>query len=163
MGGYSWTINGNDVNATDLEAINLEVKLDSNAVPSAVVNDLADGKPTKQISLTHEGNFGFKATLSLNLGAEYKGQYGNLYWYDSLGRTHFMDSGYIDENGNANLSFSHASDYVIVIGEEVKPSEVKASVDTGDHSHLSMYVIVGVAAAAGLGLVTYKKKKDFEF
>ena len=37
MGGYTWTINGMDILASDLQDINLEVKFDTNAIPSNVV------------------------------------------------------------------------------------------------------------------------------
>lgn len=118
MGDYSWTIKGQDIAANNLEDIDLEVKLDTDAVPPSLVRMLADGQPARQISLTHNGNFGFKASLGLNLGSQNKGQFGNLYYYDSTGKLVFMDAGKIDDNGNVSLTFSHASDYVIVIGSK---------------------------------------------
>ena len=39
---------------------------------------LAGDNPTQQLSLTHEGDFGFTATLTMNAGAEYAGKNGNL-------------------------------------------------------------------------------------
>lgn len=39
--------------------------------------------PTCQLSLTHNGPFGFKADLTVNVGAKYNGKFGNLYFYDS--------------------------------------------------------------------------------
>lgn len=115
MDGYSWTIDAGSIKASDLQSINLEVNLNANAIPDKAVSKLAGDNPTKQISLTHEGNFGFSATLKFNLGKEYKDKYGNLYWYDSDGKMVFVDAGVIDENGDVSLRFSHASDYVIVM------------------------------------------------
>ena len=40
MEGYSWTISGQNVSASDLQDIDLEVKTDTNAVPSSLVQSL---------------------------------------------------------------------------------------------------------------------------
>ena len=105
MGGYSWTINGQEVLATDLSAINLEVTMDTEAVAPSVVEKLAGGEPTRQISLTHNGDFGFKASLTINVGSEHEGEFGNLYYHDSNGKLVFMNAGQIDGDGNVSLNF----------------------------------------------------------
>lgn len=171
MDGYSWSIDAKSIKASELESINLEVDLNANAVPSKVVQKLAGDNPTKQISLTHEGNFGFAATLSFNLGKEYKDQYGNLYWYDSDGKMVFIDSGLIDENGDVKLRFSHASDYVIVMKEtsdleeqkatdEVKEESIVAEADTTNNSSpMVLWIALGVVVVAVAGVVIATKKK----
>lgn len=135
MDGYTWTINGKDVAASNLKDINLEVKLDTDAIPGKIVEELAGNDPAMQISLTHEGNFGFQATLTLNVGDEYAGKYGNLYWHDSDGKMVFIDAGLISADGNVSLVFSHASDYLIVMSEkadgEIKPGAGKPESDDG--------------------------------
>ena len=68
-----------------------------------------------QLSLTHNGPFGFRADLTLNLGSEYHGRTGNLYYYDSSGKLVFRNAGVIGTDGQISLSFSHASDYVVII------------------------------------------------
>lgn len=123
MGGYSWEINGKDIVASNLNDINLEVAFDTEAIPGNIVKQLAGDQPVKQLSLTHNGDFGFKATLTMNVGAEFKGKYGNLYYYDSDGKMVFMNAGEIDDSGNVKLSFSHASDYAIVISDKVMKTE----------------------------------------
>lgn len=115
MDGYSWTLNGMDVAATNLKDIDLEVKVDTNAIPSNIVASIAGDSPTTQLSLTHNGDFGFRAELSLNLGSEHSGSTGNLYYYDSDGKLIFINAGQIGADGITSLPFSHASDYVIVI------------------------------------------------
>ncbi len=116
MGTYSWTVNGLDVLATEQRDIDLEVKVDTDAVPPGLVQELAGDSPARQLSLTHDGDFGFRADLTLNLGSGHAGGTGNLYYYDSTGKLVFISSGGIAEDGTTSLSFSHASDYVIVIG-----------------------------------------------
>ena len=59
MGSYTWTVNGQDIKASDLKDINLKVDVNTNAVPSSVVKKLAGDNPTMQLSLAHEGEFGF--------------------------------------------------------------------------------------------------------
>ncbi len=152
MGGYSWTINGKDIK--ELKDVNLEVKMDANAVPSKVIEKLAGGKPTRQLSLTFDGDFGFKADLNLNLGSENAGQYGNLYYYDSNGSLVFMNAGKIDASGNASLEFSHASDYVIVIGEDMTEAENSSNV-----WWIVLIVVAAVAVAGGLGFAVYRKNR----
>ena len=115
MGAYSWSIGGTEVLADELKDIDLEVKIGTNAVPAGLVASLAEGKPVTQLSLTHNGEFGFRADLTLNLGSENSGGTGNLYYYDSSGKLIFRNAGQIGADGTASLSFSHASDYVIVI------------------------------------------------
>lgn len=115
MGSYSWNIAGAEVNATGLKDIDLEVAIGTDKVPSALVSSIAEGKPATQLSLTHNGDFGFRADLTLNLGSENSGSYGNLYYYDSSGKLIFRNAGQIGSDGSTTLSFSHASDYVAVV------------------------------------------------
>lgn len=114
MAGYSWTINGMDI--TDAKDINLEVRAKT-VVDQKTVNTLAGNRPTKQISLTHNGDLGFKGTLKWNVGKEYQGKYGNLFWYKTDGTFEFISDGKIDEDGYVDLTFTHASDYVIVMND----------------------------------------------
>lgn len=130
MGDYTWTINGKDVLSSDPSNINLEVKFDTAEIPDKVVNDLANGAPVKQLSLTHEGNFGFKGTLNFYMGKEYAGQYGHLYYYDSDGKMVYQHTSLIDEEGYASYTFSHASDYLVVIDQDETPSQDQGPVDS---------------------------------
>lgn len=115
MEGYSWSIGGTNVLADNLKDTDLEVKIDTDAIPGSLVDSIAGGKPATQLSLTHNGPFGFRADLTLNLGSEYHGRTGNLYYYDSSGKLVFRNAGVIGTDGQISLSFSHASDYVVII------------------------------------------------
>ncbi len=123
MGAYSWSIGGNEVVASDLKDIDLEVIVDTDDIPPAIVDALAEGKPSTQITLVHDGEFGFRADLTVNLGSENGGCTGNLYYYDSAGKLIFRDAGEIGADGNISLSFSHASEYVVIIEKELPDSE----------------------------------------
>lgn len=166
MGGYTWEINGKDILASNLKDINLEVKMDSNAVPSNIVKELAGDNPVKQLSLTHNGNFGFKADLKINVGNENKGKYGNLYYYDSDGKMVYMNAGKIDENGNVVVSFSHASDYVIVINDkDMAPSTNNKDVikDTANQAKdLYGFITISLCISGAFMLLYASKKKSEE-
>ena len=122
MGEYSWTINGKDVK-DGAKDINLEVVLDTKAVDETVVKELAGNDTARQISLSHDGEFNFKATLTINVGKDFVGKFGNLYYHEGEGKLTFVSAAKVDENGNVNLDFSHASDYVVVLGEDRSDDE----------------------------------------
>ncbi len=130
MGAYSWSISGDEVAAADLKDIDLEVIVDTDGIPPAIVDSLAGGNPATQITLTHNGEFGFRADLTVNLGAEHSGSTGKLYYYDSSGKMIYMDAGEIGEDGNISLSFSHASEYVVVF--EKAPLDQDDETDSGN-------------------------------
>lgn len=184
MGGYTWTINGMNIFASDLKDINLEVRFDTNAVPSNIVKELAGDNPVRQLSLTHNGDFGFKATLTMNAGKEFSGKYGNLYYYDSDGKMVFMNAGKIAADGSVSLDFSHASDYVLVMSDKLmnqndtpdnlNPSESTGQngggannaggsngqnpVKTGDNAPLALCAVL-MTAAACVFVIALKKRR----
>ena len=175
MGGYTWTINGKDIKANNLKDINLQVIVDTNNIPSKTLQALAGDNPVRQLSLAHEGDFGFKASLTLNMGNEYSGQFGNLYYHDSDGKMVFINAGKIQPDGNVNLEFSHASDYVIVMSDkemsqsnvpaEISPTQKKEqsmspkqSPKTGDGANIAYWMVLGMIA---LGVCRILGKKKF--
>lgn len=159
MNGYKWTINGNNIQADNLKDINLSVDTDSDAIPDDVISELAGNNPVKQISLAYSGDFGFKASLTYNIGSEYAGKYGNLYYYDSTGRMIFQNAGAIDADGNISLNFSHASEYAVVIADYADNSAT-SSIATGDSSPIVLYAVLCVMAIALAGIAAVTRKKN---
>ena len=176
MGSYTWTVNGQDIKASDLKDINLKVDVNTNAVPSSVVKKLAGDNPTMQLSLAHEGEFGFLATLTLNVGSQYAGEYGNLFYYDSDGKMVYIDAGLVTPEGNLSLTFSHASDYVVVFNEkQMSQSDVPNDLQplsgggagnaaqagnaarTGDTAPVGMLIVLMLAALASVSVVVLKR------
>ena len=165
MNGYKWTINGNNIQADNLKDINLAVDTDSDAIPDDVISDLAGNNPVKQISLAYSGDFGFKASLTYNIGSEYDGKYGNLYYYDSTGRMIFQNAGTIDADGNISLNFSHASEYAVVIADNAVTTDnadntATSSIATGDSSPIVLYAVLCVMAIALAGIAVVTRKKN---
>lgn len=159
MNGYKWTINGNNIQADNLKDINLSVDTDSDEIPADVISELAGNNPVKQISLAYSGDFGFKASLTYNIGSEYAGKYGNLYYYDSTGRMIFQNAGAIDADGNISLNFSHASEYAVVIADYADNSAT-SSIATGDSSPIVLYAVLCVMAIALACIAAVTRKKN---
>ena len=129
MDGYSWTIAADSISG-DVTSIDLEVKTGTDNVPADVVSTIENATQTRQISLTLDGAFGFVATLTLPLESEHEGMYGNLFYYNEETKAlEFMNAGLIDEEGNVSLTFNHASEYVIAIGEDMTAAYEVATED----------------------------------
>ena len=128
--GMSWKLNGNDI--TNLPSdLDLGVNTNTNNIPVDVINKVTGEKNSLQLSLNHNGDFGFTATLTVNLDPKNKGLYANLYYYNPKAakgkELEFISAGKIDASGNTDLQFTHASDYVIVIDRT--PADTKNPVE----------------------------------
>ena len=115
----SWTVNGKDIpDDAALADLDLGVALDTDGIPANVVNAITGEVGTVQITLAHDGEFGFTMTLSAPLGEENAGYWANLYHYDEEAeKLNFEAAAEIDEDGNVKIPFTHASQYAIVIDD----------------------------------------------
>ena len=115
--GVTWSVNGQDIpENADLTDLDLGVTLDASTIPVSVVNTITGAVDTIQISLKHDGEFGFTMTLSAPLGKTNAGYWANLYYYNEDSRAlEFQSADKIASDGTAEFAFSHASDYAIVI------------------------------------------------
>ena len=115
----SWTVNGKDIpDDAALADLDLGVALDTDGIPANVVNAITGEVGTVQITLAHDGEFGFTMTLSAPLGKENAGYWANLYHYDEEAeKLNFEAAAEIDEDGNVKIPFTHASQYAIVIDD----------------------------------------------
>ena len=118
-GGVSWTVNGQDIpEGVSLSDLDLGVTLNSDGIPVDVINTITDERDTVQMTLAHDGDFGFTMTLTAPLGAENAGYWANLYHFDEdAERLTFETAAEIDADGSVSLSLSHASQYAIVIDD----------------------------------------------
>ena len=125
----SWTVNGKDIpDDAALADLDLGVALDTDGIPANVVNAITGEVGTVQITLAHDGEFGFTMTLSAPLGEENAGYWANLYHYDEDAESlNFEAAAKIDETGNVKIPFTHASQYAIVIDDHSH-----ATVDVSD-------------------------------
>ena len=82
-GGVTWSINGQNVPTnTDLTDLNLGVDLGTSGISVDVINTVTGELGSVQITLAHNGEFGFALTLTAPLGKENAGYWANLYHYD---------------------------------------------------------------------------------
>lgn len=118
--GVTWTVNGQDVpTGTTFTDLDLGVDLGTSGISVEVINTVTGELGSVQITLAHDGEFGFALTLSAPLGKENAGYWANLYHYDEAGETlNFETSAQIDDKGDASLRMTHASQYAIVIDEK---------------------------------------------
>ena len=158
-----------------------------------------DEKPTKdnttigvtgkrysmEISLDYDGEFGFTAVLSINMAAKNVGLYANLFYYnEATGELEFICADEIAEDGTADLTFTHTSDYTIAIDEtSMDGSEADDSTEAGSEDSSAdsteagsgdvvtkedawnplWIIIIGIIViVAGLGMFFVVKKKEEE-
>ena len=118
-GEVSWTIYGRDVPETGSFAdTDMGVTMNTSTIPVDIINAITGEVSTMQLTLAHDGDFGFTLTLTAPLGAKYADLWANLYYYDGNAETlTFQTAAQIDRDGTASLRFTHASQYVIVIDD----------------------------------------------
>ena len=117
--GILWSVDGKSITADKTGDIDFSVKTGVNTVPVDIINNVTGESYSIQISLAHEGDFGFTAVLSIGLGKENAGYTASLYYYnESTGELEFICKDQIAEDGTVSLAFTHASDYVIAIDGE---------------------------------------------
>ena len=129
LGDIQWRVSGADIPTdTDFTDLDLGVNLDTHGIPVNVINTITGEVGTVQITLAHDGEFGFTMTLTAPLGKENAGYWANLYHYDEDAEAlNFEAAAKIDEDGSVTIPFSHASQYAIVID-----THSHATVDVSD-------------------------------
>ena len=156
MGEYKWTIKADSIKSE--KDVNLEVVLDTKEIPTDKIKTLDDGADYRQLSLVYDGEFDFTATLTVNVGKENKGKYGNLYYYNDKKELEWMDSAIIGEDGKVSLDFVHASDYVILIGNDMDDDTSKKPA-TGDNAPMLPFAMEMLAGCVMVAYVVTKRKK----
>ena len=181
--GILWSVDGKSITTDKAGDIDFSVKTETNAIPVDIVNNVTGERYSIQISLAYEGEFGFTAVLSIELGKENAGYTASLYYYnESTGELEFICSDEVAEDGTVSLAFTHASDYVIAIdGEQEEESgnatepaqpEDEAGDSAGKEEELPQtgqawrpwwFIVVGalvIIMGVGVFFVVKKKKED---
>ena len=116
-GDVTWTVNGEDIPKTaDLTDLDMGVSLNTSTIPVDLINAITGEIGTVQLTLKHDGPFGFTMTLTAPVGKENEGLWANLYHYDEdAGEMVYQTSALVDEDGNVALPFDHASQYALVL------------------------------------------------
>ncbi len=100
------------------------MKVGTDGIPVDVVNKVTGERYCIQLSLAHNGEFGFTAVLSLDMDSKNAGRYASLYYYNvENSEAELICEDEISEDGTAEFIFTHASDYLIVIDEKTIKAE----------------------------------------
>lgn len=113
--GVKWEIKAETIGDAAVD-VNINVELNTSNVPAESVDAVASGKSSMQISLAHNGSFGFEANITIPVAPANNGKVANLFHFNN-GALEFVASVTVS-NGEATLPFSHASEYVIVFDEK---------------------------------------------
>ena len=127
--GLSWKIYGKDI--TDAAGdIDFDVTVGADAgksIPVDVINNVTGERSSLNLTLAYDGEFGFTATLTVNMESKNAGLYANLFYYnEQTGELEFISAGQIDPDGNVELVFTHASDYTIVVDAKIMSDNAQA-------------------------------------
>ena len=157
--GISWKINGTSVDTA--KSVDMGIKKGTKNIPASVLNTVTGENSTVQLSLTYDGEFGFFAELSVDLGRENDGLFAALYHYnETSGEMELVDQSEI-KSGKASFTMSHASEYAIVIsGAPVYDNVDSASgaEDMSETAERGSAAVIIVIAAASAALFIAKKK-----
>lgn len=176
--GLSWKIYGKDI--TDAAGdIDFDVTVGADAgksIPVDVINNVTGEHSSLNLTLAYDGEFGFTATLTVNMESKNAGLYANLFYYnEQTGELKFISAGQIDPDGNVELVFTHASDYTIVVDAKImsdngqadnKSDETIPAPKTDDSTskyawNNTIIIIVGICIILIVfGAVFYVRKKS---
>ena len=176
--GLSWKIYGKDI--TDAAGdIDFDVTVGADAgksIPVDVINNVTGERSSLNLTLAYDGEFGFTATLNVNMESKNAGLYANLFYYnEQTGELEFISAGQIDPDGNVELVFTHASDYTIVVDAKImsdngqadnKADETIPASKTDDSTskyawNNTIIIIIGICIILIVfGAVFYVRKKS---
>ena len=132
--GITWTVNGRDVTAEKVKNIDFGVVFGAEAgktIPVEVINNVTGERYSANMTLAYDGEFGFKATLAVNMDKKNAGLFANLFYYnEATGELEFICAGEIDSEGEVELTFTHASDYTIIVDRQsMEPGAIEDPVN----------------------------------
>ncbi len=127
-----WIIEANDISEKAVD-VDIDVDLRTKNIPAKKVEEIAGGNDTMQISLAHDGEFGFMADIQIPVAKKHNGKYANLFHYNN-GDFDFIASAIVKSN-KTTLPFTHASDYVIVFTDESMGEDVSSAAEIHSDSN----------------------------
>ena len=176
--GLSWKIYGKDITDAARD-IDFDVTVGADAgksIPVDVINNVTGERSSMNLTLAYDGEFGFTATLTVNIESKNAGLYANLFYYnEQTGELEFISAGQIDPDGNVELVFTHASDYTIVVDTRImsdngqadnKADETIPASKTDDSTskytwNNTIIIIIGICIMLiVIGAIFYVRKKS---
>ncbi|MBR1875572.1 MAG: hypothetical protein IJ805_00525, partial [Lachnospiraceae bacterium] len=128
--GLMWVGNGLSFTKAPVSDIDFRVRKDTKNIPSQLLNEIAGVYPHTELNLVHDGDFGFTAILSMDMGESNAGMYANLYCYNEKeNKLEFVDSKIVKDNGSAEFEFTHASDYTVILRGDALTEKTAAELE----------------------------------
>lgn len=149
-GQCQWIIDPSSIQENLPESIDLSVQLNTTSIPQGVIDTIDPGQHSLQLSLAHDGQFGFDATLTVPVGTNYQGMPVILYYWTPEGSLEQVATGTVNSSGLVDLQFTHASEYLLVIGA------------SKESPNGYLWIGIGILAIAGVATVAcfmVKKRK----
>ncbi len=184
-----WVIQTDSLSDIMPSQVNMNAQIVQDVVEAEAINAVVGENEYVELSLSHDGEFGFAATLVVPVEEKYIGKTANLFYYNEMTKAlEFQMAALVDEEGNVALDFVHASDYAIVFADESMEEETAEAItenlsdensfeetlepeEKESASHLLIVCVIimilaGAMAAAGYVIWSGKKEisdgKDFE-
>ena len=130
--GLTWVVDAKTITkdkwSDSLKAIDFFAEIVTGEVPSDAINSVVvENQEALELKLSHNGEFGFSAVLNIPVGEQYAGKNITLYYYNTeTGALEEQGTNKVDEAGGIEFTFTHASEYVLV----VEAAQVDTPVDT---------------------------------
>ena len=123
----TWTIDGSKISSEPIGDIDFAAILGDSDIPEEKLKELVTGETRYiELSLAHEGEFGFDAVLTVAIDEAAEGEYANLFYYNEKTKEfEFMCAAPVNAEGKAAFNFKHASDYVIIVSEQTLETKVE--------------------------------------
>ena len=166
--GFTWTINGESVD----EPLTIDFGISTKTnIPVNIINRLTGERAHKAFSINHDGDFGLTAVLTVDMGAKNENLYANLYWYTDGGMK-FICADKINSKGMADLTFTHASEYVIVIdetshgkrveesGDEIENDVITETEDDDVNPATGVSICFGSVIASAMAVIFTRKRRN---
>lgn len=139
-----------------LQDISLKVSMNTQGIPSKVLCGLPGSHTFLQMTLGHDGLFGFPVKLHADVGRGNSGKWANLYYYnEGTGKMEFETAARVTASGDAAFTMTHASQYAIVLDEK---SHTLSFQDVGEGSWFQDAVeyVYRAGLMAGTGDTTFE-------
>ncbi len=166
-----WKINGQTI-TENIGDIEFGVERNTTVIPTKLMEETAAGQEYIPLSLAHDGSFGMTAVLSVRLGVDRIGKYANLFYYNPDTSTmEYVTSGQVTDSGWADLSYEHASDYLLVISQKSMETDtaVTETVQSDAENTVAepqirkstgwIWILIVIILALAGGMAVYVKKK----
>jgi pectin methylesterase-like acyl-CoA thioesterase/LysM repeat protein len=139
--GITWTIDSNVISDDDLNDVDFGINLDTNDIPNKTIDQLLIENDKQiylnQISLNHEGKFGFPADLTIDFSKTFEKMFNetekddkenletnkfiaSIFYHNQKTNTlTLQSSSKVNEEGKVTFRFHHASNYVVVFRDKL--------------------------------------------